>query len=337
MTEEQPVSETPFLLPPQVLAGDTSDVYFLRTHRVMELEGVNPRVTMEFFPSGDGILCGMKEVLALLGQALPSDGEVWALEEGKPFRVKEVALRVIAPYLSFGIYETAILGILAHESGWATAARECVEAAQGVPIVSFGARHVHPTVVGAMEYAAIVGGCVSCSTPAGAQLAGVTPSGTMPHAMMLCFGDTVRATVAFDKHMPPEVPRIVLVDTFHDEPEEALQVAEALRDRLYGVRLDTPGERGGVTSDLVIEARVRLDQAGFQHVKLVVSGGITPTRIRQFLEAGAPVDSFGVGSYISGARPIDFTADIKEVEGKPMAKRGRIPGIIANPNLHRAI
>jgi len=337
MTEEQPVSEIPFPLSPQVLAGDTSDVYFLRTHRVMEMEGVNPRVTMEFFPSGDGILCGMKEVLALLGQVLPSDGEVWALEEGELFRVKEVALRVIAPYLSFGVYETAILGILAHGSGWATAARECVEAAQGVPIVSFGARHVHPTVVGAMEYAAIVGGCVSCSTPVGAQLAGVTPSGTMPHAMMLCFGDTVRATVAFDKHMPPEVPRIVLVDTFHDEPEEALQVAEALRDRLYGVRLDTPGERGGVTPDLVIEARVRLDQAGFQHVKLVVSGGVTPTRIRQFLEVGAPVDSFGVGSYISGARPIDFTADIKEVEGKPVAKRGRIPGIIANPRLHRAI
>jgi nicotinate phosphoribosyltransferase len=337
MTEEQPASETLFAISPQVLEGDTSDVYFLRTSRVMEREGVNPRVTMEFFPSGDGILCGMREVLALLGQVLPPDGEAWALKEGEPFRLKEIALRVTAPYLSFGVYETAILGILAHESGWATAARGCVEAAQGVPIVSFGARHVHPAVVGVMDYAATVGGCVSCSTPVGAQLAGVDPSGTMPHAMIICFGDTVRAAVAFDKHMPPDVPRIVLVDTFHDEPEESLQVAEALRDHLYGVRLDTPGERGGVTPDLVIEARVRLDQAGFQHVKLFVSGGVTPERIRHFLEAGAPVDSFGIGSYISGARPIDFTADIKEVEGKPVAKRGRIPGIIANPRLHRAI
>jgi nicotinate phosphoribosyltransferase len=337
MTEEQPASETPFAISPQVLEGDTSDVYFLRTNRVMEREGVNPQVTMEFFPSGDGILCGMREVLALLHQVLPSDGEVWALKEGEPFRLKEIALRVTARYLSFGIYETAILGILAHGSGWASAARECVEAAQGVPIVSFGARHVHPAVVGVMDYAATVGGCVSCSTPVGAQLARVAPSGTMPHAMIICFGDTVRAAVAFDKHMPPDVPRIVLVDTFHDEPEESLQVAEALRDRLYGVRLDTPGERGGVTPDLVIEARVRLDQAGFQHVKLFVSGGVDPERIRHFLEAGAPVDSFGIGSYISGARPIDFTADIKEVEGKPVAKRGRIPGIIANPRLHRAI
>ena len=331
------MSESPVPLSPELLSGETSDVYFLRTHRIMEEEGVNPRVTMEAFASGDGILCGMREVLALLGEALPSDGEVWALAEGEPFSLKETILRVTAPYLSFGIYETAILGILAHESGWAAAARQCVEAAQGVPIVSFGARHVHPAVAAIMDYAATVGGCVFCSTSLGAKLAGVPASGTMPHAMILCFGDTVRAALAFDKHMPADVPRVVLVDTFHDEPEEALQVAEALRDRLDGVRLDTPGERGGVTPDLVKEARVRLDLAGFRHVKIFVSGGVTPERIREFLAQGAPVDSFGIGSHISGARPIDFTADIKEVEGKPVAKRGRIPGIIANPRLQRAI
>jgi len=331
------VSESPVPLSPDLLSGETSDIYFLRSQRIMEEEGVNPRVTMEVFPSGDGILCGMREVLALLGKALPADAEVWALAEGESFRFKETVLRITAPYLSFGIYETAMLGILAHESGWATAARQCVEAAQGVPIVSFGARHVHPAVAAIMDYAAAVGGCVSCSTPLGAKLAGVPAAGTMPHAMILCFGDTVRAAVAFDKHMPPDVPRIVLVDTFHDEPEEALQVAEALGDRLQGVRLDTPGERGGVTPDLVKEARARLDLAGFQHVKLFVSGGVTPERIRAFVAEGAPVDSFGVGSHISGARPIDFTADIKELEGKPLAKRGRIPGIIANARLRRAI
>jgi nicotinate phosphoribosyltransferase len=331
------LSESPVPLSPELLSGETSDVYFLRTHRIMEEEGVNPRVTMEVFPSGDGILCGMREVLALLGKALPSGAEVWALSEGESFRLKETVLRITAPYLSFGIYETAMLGILAHESGWATAARQCVEAAPGVPIASFGARHVHPAVAAIMDYAATVGGCVSCSTPLGAKLAGVPASGTMPHAMILCFGDTVRAALAFDKHMPPDVPRIVLVDTFHDEPEEALQVAEALGNRLEGVRLDTPGERGGVTLDLVKEARARLDLAGFRHVRIVVSGGVTPERIREFLAEGAPVDSFGVGSYISGARPIDFTADIKEVEGRPVAKRGRIPGIIANPRLQRAI
>ena len=129
------------------------------------------------------------------------------------------------------------------------------------------------------------------------------------------------------------MPRIVLVDTFKDEAEEALRVAHALGDRLYGIRLDTPSERGRVTADLVHEVRARLDQAGFDHVKIVVSGGLNPERIRYFKEAGAPVDSYAVGSYISGATPIDFTGDIKEIDGRPIAKRGRIPGLTESPRL----
>ena len=101
----------------------------------------------------------------------------------------------------------------------------------------------------------------------------------MPHSLVLIFGDTVEAALAFDRHIEPDVPRIVLVDTFKDEAEEALRVAHALGDRLYGVRLDTPSERGRVTADLVHEVRARLDQAGFDHVKIVVSGGLNPDRI----------------------------------------------------------
>lgn len=320
-----------------VLSGETSDVYFLRTRRVLEAEGLNPVATMEIFPARGGILCGMREVEALLRRVLPPGSEVWALGDGEPISPREVVLRIKGPYLSYAIYETAILGILSHESAWATAARECVEAAGEIPVVSFGARHVHPLVAPYMDYAAVVGGCATCSTPLGAKMAGVAPAGTMPHAMIICFGDTVRAAVAFDRHIEPEVPRIVLVDTFQDEPQEALRVAQELGRRLEAVRLDTPGERGGVTPALVIEARARLDQAGFPWVRIFVSGGITPERIRQFRAAGAPVDSFGVGSYITSAPPNDFTADLKEVEGRPIAKRGRIPGITPNPRLRRLI
>jgi len=317
------------------LSEEQADIYFARTQTVLEKEGLNPVVTMEVFPGGDGIICGMKEVLDLLGAVLPPTAGVWALDEGESMQAKEIVLRITAPYQSFGLYETVILGILAHESGWATAARECVKAAEGIPIISFGARHVHPDVSARMEYAAIVGGCVGCATPAGAELAGLSPSGTIPHAMILIFGDTVEATLAFDRHMPPEVNRIALVDTFKDEAEESLRVAAALGERLWGVRLDTPAERGRVTPDLVKEVRARLDQAGYQHVKIVVSGGIAPPRIRLFREQGAPIDAFGIGSAISGASPIDFTADIKAIEGKPMAKRGRIPGITPNPRLRK--
>jgi nicotinate phosphoribosyltransferase len=188
-----------------------------------------------------------------------------------------------------------------------------------------------------MDYAAVVGGCLGCSSIAGAELAGVEAAGTMPHALIIIIGDTVKATLAFDKHMPAGVPRISLVDTFKDEPEESLRVAEALGGKLDSVRLDTPGERGRVTATLVKEVRAKLDLAGFDKVKIFVSGGIDPERITYFLENGAPVDGFGVGSYITGAKPIDFTADLHEVEGKPVAKRGRIPGITPNSRLKRVM
>jgi nicotinate phosphoribosyltransferase len=250
---------------------------------------------------------------------------------------KEVALRITAPYQSYGLYETAIDGMLGPCSGWATAAKECVEAAKGIPIISFGARHVHPSVAGVMEYSAIVGGCVSCASIAGAKLAGTEPAGSMPHTMILIMGDTVKATLAFDKYMPAKVPRISLVDTFKDEVEESLRVAQALGDKLDSVRLDTPRERGWVTPELIKELRVRLDLAGSNKVDILVSGGVNLERIAYLVDNGAPVDAFGVGSYISGAKPIDFTADLHEVEGKPIAKRGRIPGITPNPRLKRVM
>ena len=319
-----------------LLVGDTADVYYQRTLTILRNEGLNPVVTIEFSPRRNGMFCGIAETRALLSRILPETGsEVWALEEGESVEAKEVALRIKTPYGSLGLYETAITGILSSCTGWATAARECVEAAEGVPVFAIGARHVHPNVAAEIDYAAIIGGCVSCSTIQGARLAGVTPAGNMPHALPLLIGDTIKAAQAFDRHMPQEVPRVVLVDTFKDEAEESLNVARALRERLRGVRMDTPLERGGVTSELVKEARSRLDQAGFRHVEIVVSGGFTPERIKEFVEQEAPVNSFGVGSYISGASPNDFTADIHEIDGRPIAKRGRVPGITPSPRLDR--
>ena len=246
-------------------------------------------------------------------------------------------VEIFGRYSTFGLYETAIIGILASESGWCTAAREVADAAGTVPVVSFGARHVHPNVAGQMDYAAVTGGCIACSTPLGAALTATESSGTMPHALLLIVGDTVDTARAFHAAVAESVARIVLVDTFQDEAVESLRVAAALGEALHGVRLDTPRERGGVTPGLVKEVRARLDRAGFRHVRIVVSGGITPDRIRLFREAQAPVDSFGVGSYISGAPGIDFTADIREIEGRPVAKRGRIPGMQRSSRLDRLL
>jgi nicotinate phosphoribosyltransferase len=321
----------------EIMSGESADVYFARTATVLEREGLDPVVTMEVFARQDAVLCGIDEAKNLIGHVLadcdPAEVTVEALDDGDAIGPKEVVLRIRARYRQFGLYETAILGMLAQSTGWATAARECVEAAAPQPVISFGARHVHPDVTDVLDYAAIVGGCVGASTPAGARLAGLSPTGTMPHSLVLIFGDTVTAAQAFDRDLDPSVPRIVLVDTFKDEAEEALRVARALGDRLYGIRLDTPSERGRVTADLVHEVRARLDQAGFGHVRIVVSGGLSPERIRYFSDAAAPVDSFAVGSYISGATPIDFTGDIKEIDGRPIAKRGRIPGLTPSDRL----
>ncbi|GAC1508005.1 MAG: nicotinate phosphoribosyltransferase [Chloroflexota bacterium] len=322
----------PFL--PEVTDAKTADIYFLRTRQILERVDRDPWVGMQIFTSRDGVFCGALQVAQLLTDTAFT-GELWLLDEGVTLEPGEAAIEIFGRYSEFGVYETAIIGTLASCTGWASAARRVVEAAARTPVVSFGARHVHPNVAGIMDYAAVIGGCTTCSTPLGAALARTEASGTMPHAFTLIMGDTVSAAQAFDSVMPDDVPRVILVDTFQDEAIESMRVAEALGPRLAGIRLDTPSERGGVTPALVTEVRARLNLAGFDHVDILVSGGMTPERIALFKARSTPVDGYGVGSYISGAPAIDFTADIREIDGSPVAKRGRIPGMQRNPRLKR--
>lgn len=313
----------------EIVQGYTTDVYFVKTREILDSMGLaDTVVTAEIFARRPGVFAGLPECLSLLKT---TGARIWAVREGEPFEAREPLIRIVGKYSEFGIYETALLGILASSCGWATAASAIREAAGDKPFICFGARHVHPAVAPVMERSAVVGGADGASCILGAKLVGMQPKGTVPHAVFLIAGDTVRVAREYDALMGPEDARIVLVDTFKDEAEETLRLAEAMGERLQGVRLDTPGERGGVTPDLVREIRARLDQAGHNHVKIFVSGGVTPERIIALSAAGA--DAFGVGSYISGATPIDMTMDIKEIEGRPIAKRGRIPGITPNMRL----
>ena len=157
----------------EILSGDSADVYFIRASRILEREGLDPVVTMEVFAREDGILCGIDEAKNLLGHVLaaadPDEVSVEALEDGDTFGSKEVVLRIRARYRQFGLYETAILGMMAQSTGWATAARECVDAAAPEPVIMFGARHVHPDITDVLDYASIVGGCVGCEADCGVQ------------------------------------------------------------------------------------------------------------------------------------------------------------------------
>jgi len=313
----------------EIFAGATTDVYFIRTLEILRSLGLaDTPVVAEIFGVQDGVLVGVEEVRYLLRD---SGVRIESLQEGDTFSDHEIVMRIEGPYGRFGMYETVLLGMLAHPSGWATAARHIVTIAGDVPVYSFGARHVHPAVAPVMERAAIIGGMRGAACILGAKLVRQEPVGTMPHAFILLVGDTVRAAVAYHEFMPSGMPRLVLVDTFTDEAVEAIRVAQAMGRNLSAIRLDTPRERGSVTPDLVREVRARLALAGHPNIEIFVSGGITPDRIPALIEAGA--SALGVGSYVSGAAPIDMTMDLREINGRPIAKRGRIPGRTLNPRL----
>ncbi len=221
------------------------------------------------------------------------------------------------------MFETAMLGLICQASGVATKAARMRLAAGDRGVVSFGARRMHPAIAPMIERAAYIGGCDGVAVIASAELIESDPMGTMPHSLILCFGDTVEAARAFDDVIDRKVRRVALIDTFNDEKFEAVRVAEAMGKRLYGVRLDTPKSRRGDFYRILEEVRWELDLRGFGHVKLFVSGGLDEAEVARLKPVA---DAFGVGTAISNAPVVDFAMDIMEVEGRPFAKRGKWSG-----------
>lgn len=310
----------------EIKEGLVTDIYFERTKQVLDAYGIHKKVSAEFIvkglPEGTdfGVFAGLKEVINLLkGKKVT----LRAIPEGTIFRTWMPVMEVVGDYLEFGIYETAMLGFICQSSGIATKSARCKKLAQGRPVISFGTRRMHPSIAPMIERSAYIGGCDGVSTIISAQILGVKPTGTMPHALILIFGDTVEAAKAFDAVIPKEVPRIVLIDTFLDEKFEAVRVADALKDKLFGIRLDTPGSRRGDFKRLLDEVRWELNIRGFERVRIMVSGGINEEKIRNLNDY---CDGYGVGTAISSASTIDFSMDIVEVEGKLCSKRGKHSG-----------
>jgi len=320
--------------PEDIKAGRTTDVYFLRTKKILEAKGMDDvGVVMEatigpLHPGhGWGVLCGVEEV-ARLFEGLPVD--VYCMPEGSLFRGEDSqgfrcpVLTVEGTYHDFCEFETPLLGFICQESAVASRAAYVKLAAGDKPVVAFGIRRIHPSLAPAMDRAAYIGGLDGVSSIIGAEACGLEPTGTMPHALMIVFGDQVEAWRAYDEVVEPESPRIILVDTYYDEKTEAIMAAEALGERLHGVRLDTPGSRRGSFPKIVKEVRWELDLRGYGGVKIFVSGGLNEETVAELAEAGA--DAFGVGTWVSAAPTLDFAVDIVEVEGVPHAKRGKLGG-----------
>jgi nicotinate phosphoribosyltransferase len=313
-------------LPADILSGKVTDVYFERTRQILEQKGRRARVAAEFilkkFPDDYkwGLFAGLEEMLAIF-EKLPITAR--ALPEGALFHEEEPVLEIEGDYFDFGLYETALLGFLCQASGVATRAARCKKAADGRPVLSFGARRMHPAIAPMIERSAYIGGCDGVASIAAAELIGVSPSGTMPHALILILGDTLEAVRAFDEIIDPKIPRVALIDTFNDEKFEALRVAEALQEKLAAIRLDTPSNRRGNFVSLANEIRWELDLRGFQHVQIFLSGGIDEAKILQY---NIVANAYGVGTAISNAPVLDFSMDLVEINGRAIAKRGKKSG-----------
>ncbi|MDP6612480.1 MAG: nicotinate phosphoribosyltransferase [Candidatus Hydrothermarchaeota archaeon] len=308
----------------EIKEGRTTDIYFTRAKEVLEKKGIKKRVVAEVItsslPKGYpwGVLSGIEEVAGLFEG---SNVDVYAMPEGSIFHPWEPVVRLEGEYTLFTEHETPLLGLLCQASGIATKAARLKKAAGDKSLLSFGVRRMHPAISPMTDRAAYIGGVDGFSGVAAEKLIGKGASGTMPHALIIAVGDQVKAWRLYDEVIDKAVPRIALVDTYYDEKAEAIMAAEAVKG-LYGVRLDTPGSRRGDMKRIVEEVRWELDIRGYKDVKILVSGGVDEDDIRELNK----VDGFGIGTSISNAKTIDFAMDIIEMEGKPVAKRGKLGG-----------
>jgi nicotinate phosphoribosyltransferase len=303
------------------------------------------------FGKAHAYLGGMDEAIAIL--KLCADDwdalDVHALYDGDPIEPWETVMTIEGPFPSFAHLETLYLGVLARRTRVGTNTRLVVDAAAPKSVMFFPARHDHWLVQTGDGYAAHIAGAIGVSTDAQASWWGSSGMGTVPHALIASYGgDTVKATEKFAEYIDADTQIITLVDYDNDCVDTSIRAARALGRRLWGVRLDTSEslvdrsiipmmgafKPTGVNPQLVWNVRHALDREGFQHVKIVVSGGFTVERIHAFEAAGVPVDSYGVGSSLFAGR-FDFTADVVRVNGHAESKAGR--EYRPNPRLEKVV
>jgi nicotinate phosphoribosyltransferase len=312
--------------PKEVLAGKITDVYFERALAILKAKNINPVVRAEFIAKELprewpwAVLTGMGEAFELMRHLKI---KARSLREGSVFYPYEPVMEIEGRYRDFCIYETALLGLLCQASGISTQAARMKKLAGERLVMSFGARRMHPVLAPMIERNAYVGGCDGVAVVKSGEIIGEDPMGTMPHSLVLCMGSTIEAVKAYDDVLPPGLKRVALIDTLQDEKFEVLNVARALGERLYAVRFDTPMSRRGNFYRILEEARWELDLRGFSYVKFFVSGGI---REEDIPVLNPLVHGYGIGTSISNAPVIDFAMDIIEVNGKPIAKRGKWSG-----------
>ncbi|MBU0666838.1 MAG: nicotinate phosphoribosyltransferase [Nanoarchaeota archaeon] len=363
-----------------------TDKYFLRANEILKKEGLNPKVSMKVFARGQEKIAGLEQALAALKKYsdLEKTGEVWVTKK-KTYENKEPLMIIKGPVQSFIELETMYLGVLSGAISQANGynrpdlkeveqkLRRLKEIYKDIPITYFGARHYPWHMDKKIAGAAIKGGAKQTSSDIGSSNIGLKGVGTTPHiltiVLSLIYGKeqaTLKTAQLFDKHMPKEIPRVTLVDTFNRELSDSLSVAKYFETRKNAFRIDTCGENigeggsfyngkkardpeyktgTGVTIELAKNLRLNLINNGYgDFTETFLSSGFgDEEKAKEFVKANHEFKkqtgySLFMGVGIGEVYPAKFcTADLFEVNDKPLSKTGREAGNIDYNCLERII
>jgi nicotinate phosphoribosyltransferase len=218
-------------------------------------------------------------------------GDLFAVPEGTPLFAGEPMLTVRAPVIEAQIPETYLLSTITFQSLIATKAMRCVSAAGGRDVVEFGTRRAHTPEAGVLgARAAYIGGCSGTSNTLAGFRYGIPVSGTSAHSWVMSFPCEVEAFRKLQRTLGEST--VQLLDTY--DSIEGARHAASLGKPLWGVRLDS-----GDLLAISRQVRAILDEAGLRDAKIMGSGDLDEYRIRDLLKAGAPLDTFGVGTQLA--------------------------------------
>ena len=330
-----------FNFDPKIKDGFYSANYFLKSRKIV-LENVpNHKVTMQWFQRKDNcMLCGIDESIALINTFAvhPEDLLIEALNDGDIISANEPVLKVTGKYEDFGFLESVIDGILARRTSVATNVKEVLKAANGTPVFSMADRQDDYLTQVGDGYATYVAGIKKISTDAQGLWWGGKGMGTMPHALIqICNGDVCKASDIYLKSYPND-KITALIDYNNDVIRDALKLAKHLGDKLNAIRVDTSlglidhyfddkdtsgFDPHGVCKELIFALRKKLDENGFNFVKIVVSSSFTAEKIQDWVKDKVPVDLYGVGTSLCRNTTCGFTGDLVMLDDKPQSKEGR--------------
>src|SRR5262245_43850905 len=250
-------------------------------------------------------------------------GDVHAVPEGTPVFANEPILEITAPITEAQVVESFVMNQIHLQTVLASKAARVVSAAQGRPVVDFGFRRIHGIDAGVKAARAFhIAGVSATSNVAAAQAYGLTAAGTLAHSFIQAHDDEYTAFRSFAGVYPDTVLLVDTCDTLAGVRKVVRLATDLGPDfKVSAIRLDS-----GDLASLSIGARQILDEAGLQRVEIFASGNLNEDEITKLLEAGSPINGFGVGTEMGVSRDapsVDIVYKLVEYGGRGRTKRSQ--------------